>query len=181
MSSKLWYFICWLLSVVVVFTCLQHIFAAFDLHGVHLPSSEVFKSFLTLRFSIKCVPVISGMFLNAVIISFLKISLTFLFICKIFQFLLTVFVIFGRNWLYIIRRGILSDFCDVSFSVIRSILLHRLILLGCLLINAKWYACLRSCFSFRGGYCLNLLDLNLFAWFGWLGCKVNYFSIILHV
>ena len=67
-----------LLNVVVVFTCLQHVFTAFDLHVVHLPSFKVFKSFLTLPFSIQCVPIISLMFLlrlNAVIGSFLKISL----------------------------------------------------------------------------------------------------------
>ena len=79
---------------------------------------------LTLAFSSQCVPRISWMFLfplNAVIGSFLKISLSFWFTCKTFQFLLMVLVIFGRNWLYVITKGILSDFFHVPFSIIRSI------------------------------------------------------------
>ena len=117
------FFFCWLLNLVVVFTCLQHIFPAFDLHGVHLPSFKVFRFLLTLPFSIQCLPIISWIFLfclNAVIGSFLKISLRFLFICKIFQFFQMVLVIFDRNRLYVITRGILSDFF-ASFAVMRSI------------------------------------------------------------
>ena len=105
-------FVCWLLNVVVVFTCLQHTFPAFDLHSVQLPSFKVFKSFLILPLSIQCVPIISWMLLfclNAVIGSFLKIFLRFLFTRKIFQFFVMVLVIFCRNQLYIIKRGILSD------------------------------------------------------------------------
>ena len=116
-------FFCWLLNLVVVFTCLQHIFPAFDLHGVHLPSFKVFRFLLTLPFSIQCLPIISWIFLfrlNAVIGSFLKISLRFLFICKIFQFFQMVLVIFDRNRLYVITRGVLPDFF-ASFAVIRSI------------------------------------------------------------
>ena len=114
---------CWLLNLVVVFTCLQHIFPAFDLHGVHLPSFKVFRFLLTLPFSIQCLPIISWIFLfclNAVIGSFLKISLRFLFIYKIFQFFQMVLVIFDRNRLYVITRGVLPDFF-ASFAVIRSI------------------------------------------------------------
>ena len=47
--------------------------------------------------------------------------LRFSFICKIIQFFLMVLVIFGRNRLYVITRGILFDFFRVSFSVIKSI------------------------------------------------------------
>ena len=118
------FFVCWLLNIVVVFTCLQHIIPTFELHGVHLPSFEIFKFNLTLAFSSQCVPRISWMFLfplNAVVGSFLKISLSFWFTCKTFQFLLMVWVIFGRNRLYVITRGILSDFFHVPFSKIRSI------------------------------------------------------------
>ena len=117
----------YMFNVVVVFTYLQHIFPAFGLHGVHLPSFKVFKYFLTLPCSIQCVPIISWMFLfrlNAAIGSFLKISLTLLFICKIFQFFLMVLVIFGRYRIYINTRGILCDFSGVYFSVIRSVLLN---------------------------------------------------------
>ena len=53
--------------------------------------------------------------LDAVIASFLKISLSFLFIRKRFQFFLTVLVIFGRNRLYVITRGILTNFFRVFF------------------------------------------------------------------
>ena len=94
----------------VVFTCLQHIFQAFDLHGVHLRSFKVFKYFLTLPISIQCVAIIDWVFLfrlNAVIVSVLKISLRFFFICEIFQFFLMVLVIFGRNQLNVITRSIL--------------------------------------------------------------------------
>ena len=99
------------------------------------------KSFLTLPCSIQCVPIVFWMFLfrlNAVIGSFLKISLKFSFICKTIQFFLMVLVIFDRNRLYVITKGILSDFCRVSFSVIKSILLSRLILSRCSLINDGW-------------------------------------------
>ena len=115
--------------------CSFHLFAtyisSFDMHGVHLPSVKVFICFLTLPFSVKCVSIISWMFLfrlSAVIGSFLKISLKFSFICKVFQFFLMSLVIFGRNRFYVITRDILFDFCRVSFSVISLILLSRLIL-----------------------------------------------------
>ena len=134
-------FVCWLLNVLVVFNCLQHIFPTFDLHGVHLSSFKGFKSFLILPLSTQCVPIISWMFLfrlNALTGSFFKISLKFSFICKIFQFFLMVLVIFGRNRLYVIKRGILFDFCRVSLSVMRSILLSRLVIWRCSLINDGW-------------------------------------------
>ena len=158
-------FVGWFLNIVVVFTCLQHIFQAFDVHGVHLPSFKAFKFFLTLLFSIECVPIIFWMVLfrlNAVIGSFLKIALRFLFICKIFQFFLMVLIIFGRNQLYVITRGILSDFFRLSFSVIRSIKLSRLILSRCSLINDGWYPCFLKLF-FISLKLLNLIVLNLFA------------------
>ena len=105
---------------------------------------------------------------------------SFWFVCKMFQFFLMVLVIFSRNRLYVIMGGIWSDFCCVPLSGIRSILLsswsiqdvHWLMMDGTLVL---W-----RCFSFPWGY-LNLLDLNLFAWFGWLDCKVNYLSMILGV
>ena len=58
-------------------------------------------------------PVTSWMFLfrlNAVIGSFLKISLRILITCKIFQFFLTVSVVFVWNQLHVITRSILFDF-----------------------------------------------------------------------
>ena len=142
-------FVCSLLNFVVVFTCWQHIFPAFDLHDVHLPSFKIFKSFLTLPFSIQCVPIISWMVLfhlNAVIGSFLKIYLKNSFICKKFQYFLMVLVISGRNWFYVITRDILSDFWRVSFSVIRSILLSSLIFSRCSLINDGRYPCFTKLF-----------------------------------
>ena len=139
------FFVCWLLNVVVVFTCLKHIFPAFDLQGIHWIS---FKSFLTLPCSIQCIPNIRIFLfhLNAVLGSFLKISLKFSFVCKIFQFFLIVLIIIGRNQLYIITRGILSDFFRVSFSAIRSILLSRLILSRFPLINNGSYPCFTRLF-----------------------------------
>ena len=58
-------------------------------------------------------PITSWMFLfrlNAVIGSFLKISLRILITCKIFQFFLMVLVVFVRNQLHVITRGVLFDF-----------------------------------------------------------------------
>ena len=48
--------------------------------------------------------------LNVAIGSFLKITLRLLITCKIFQFFLMVLVVFVRNQLYVITRGILSEF-----------------------------------------------------------------------
>ena len=112
--------------------------------------------------------------INAVIGSFLKVSLKFPFFCNILQFFIIVLVKIGKNRLYVITRGYLSDFCRVSLSVIMLILLSRLIISIYSLINDELYPVLRSYFSFPWDYCLNLLDLNLFAGFGWLDCKVNY-------
>ena len=46
----------------------------------------------------------------------------------VFHFFLMVLEIFDKNRLYVITRGILFDFCRVSWSVIRPILLSTLIL-----------------------------------------------------
>ena len=117
--------------------CSFHLFAkyisGFYLHGVHLRFFNIFKSFsLTLPCSTQCVPML---------------LVDFSFIFKIFQFFLMVLVIFSRNQLYVITRGILSDFCRVSLSVIRWILLSRLILSRCSLINDVSYPCFTGCFS----------------------------------
>ena len=86
--------------------------------------------------------------LNDVIDIFLKISLKFLSICKIFLFFLMVLVTLGRNWLYVIMIGILSDFCCVSFSTIRSVLSSKSIFSRCLMISDRWYLCfLKLCFN----------------------------------
>ena len=144
-------FVCWLLNVVVVFTCLEHIFSALDLYGVDLPSFKVFKSLLTLPFSIQCVTMISLMFFFSnkccywfIFESFFKISV----FCNILQFFIIVLVKIGKNWLYVITRGYLSDFCRVSLSVIMLILLSRLIISIYSLINDELYPVLRSYFSF---------------------------------
>ena len=56
--------------------------------------------------------------LNAVVGSFLKISLRLSITCKIFKFFLMVLVVFVRNQLYVITRGILSDFfCLILISI----------------------------------------------------------------
>ena len=102
-------------------------FPVFVLHSLHLPSLKVHKFFLNLLFSTQCVTIISWMFfffhLNVAIGSFLKIYLKFLFMCKTFSFFLIILIIFGRNWLYVIMKGIMFDFSCVSFPIIRSILL----------------------------------------------------------
>ena len=127
------------------YCCSFHFFAtyisSFDQHGVHLPSFKTFKSFLTPPFSIQCVPIISGMYLfrlNAVIGSFLKISLKFSFICTIFQFFRMFFIIFGKIGYIKLKEVFCLTFFRVSFSVLWSILLSRLILSRCSLINDGW-------------------------------------------
>ena len=97
------------------------------------------------------------------------------------QFFLMALVIFGRNWFHVITKGILSDICRLSFFLIRSILLSRLSLPRCWLINDEWYPVLWICFSFPWAYFLNLLDLNLFVSFWWFDCKLNNLSMILGV
>ena len=97
------------------------------------------------------------------------------------QFFLMALVIFGRNWFHVITKGILSDICRLSFFLIRSILLSRLSLPRCGLINDQWYPVLWICFSFPWAYFLNLLDLNLFVSFWWFDCKLNNLSMILGV
>ena len=97
------------------------------------------------------------------------------------QFFLMALVIFCRNWFHVITKGILSDICRLSFFLIRSILLSRLSLPRCWLINDEWYPVLWICFSFPWAYFLNLLDLNLFVSFWWFDCKLNNLSMILGV
>ena len=57
-----------------------------------------------------------------------------------------VLVIAGRNRLHVITRGILPDFCRVSFTVLRSILLKNVIILRSLLINDGCYLCFTKLF-----------------------------------
>ena len=140
---------------------------------------------MTLLFSIQCVPIFFWMwlfFLNAVVglNAVLKIHLKFSFICKIFQWFLMVLVIFGRNLLYVITSGILW-FLTCVFSVTRSILLVGWSFQDICWLIMKLTLVIRSCFSFPWGYYLNLLDLNLFTWFVWLNCKVNYVTMILGI
>ena len=107
------------------------------------------------------------------LVHFWKIFLKFLLISKILRFFLMVLVIFGRNQLCVIARVILFDFSCVSFSVIRSILLSRLILSRCSLINDEWYPCFTKLFFIS----LRLL-FELICLIRMLHCKVNYLSII---
>ena len=132
-------FLCLLALAVVLFVCNIYFQLLTFLVCDYL--FKVCKSFLTFLFSIQCVQIISWMFLfrvNGVITSFLKISLTFSLICKIF---LMILVMFGRNRLHVSTRS-----CHVSFSVIRSILLSSLILSRCALINDGWYPCFTKLF-----------------------------------
>ena len=147
-------------------------FPVFVLHSVHLPSFKVFKFFLILLFSTQCVTIISWVFfffhLNVAIGSFLKIYLKFLFMCKTFPFFLIILIIFGRNQLYVIMKGIMFDFSCVSFPIIRSILLSRFILQDVHWLMMDDTFVLRSRLSFLWDYDLNLIDMNLFAPFRWL-------------
>ena len=57
-------------------------------------------------------------------------------------------MIFSRNRSYVITRDILSDFCCVSFSTIRSVLSSKSVFSRCLMISDRWYICfLKLCFN----------------------------------
>ena len=97
-------FVCWLMNVFVVSTWLQHRVLVPDKHGVHFPVLGGILNFLTLPFSIRVFPIISFRFLfplKAVIGCSLNNSRRFSLVWRMFQFLQTTAVRFGKNRLYV--------------------------------------------------------------------------------
>ena len=117
-------FVCWLKNVFVVSTWLQHRVLVPDKHGVHFPVLEGILNFLTLPFSIRVLPFISFWILfvlKAVIGCSWNNSRRFLLIWRMFQFLWTTAVRFGKNRLYVNINGMrFGSCCSLSFSCSRS-------------------------------------------------------------
>ena len=107
----------WLINVFVVSTWLQHRVFVPDKHVVHFPFPEEILNFLTFPFSIRVLPSISFRFLfllNALIGCSCNNSMRFLLVWRMFQFLRTTAVRFGKN------RMRFGSCCSWSFSCSRS-------------------------------------------------------------
>ena len=109
-------FVCWLMNVFVVSTWLQHRVLVPDKHGVHFPVLEGILNFLFLPFSIRVLPIISFRFLfllKAVIGCSWNNSRRFLLVWRMFQFLRTTGVRFGKNKLYVNINGMrFGSYCS---------------------------------------------------------------------
>ena len=129
-------FVCWLMNVFVVSTWLQHRVLVPDKHGVHFPALEGILNFLTLPFSIRVLPIISFRFLfllKAVIGCSWNNSRRFLLVWRMFQFLRTTAVRFGKNRLYVnnIHGMRFGSCCSLSFCCSRSSLTSLSIFSNC--------------------------------------------------
>ena len=96
------------MNVFVVRTWLQPRLLAPNKHGVHYPVLEEILNFLTLPFLICVLPIIYFRFLfllKAVIGCSWNNSSRFLFVWRMFQFLRTTAVRFGKNQLYVNMDG----------------------------------------------------------------------------
>ena len=117
-------FVCWLKNVFVVSTWVQHRVLVPDKHGVHFPALEEILNFLTLPFSIRVLPIISFWILfvlKAVIGCSWNNSRRLLLIWRMFQFLWTTAVRFGKNRPYVDINGMcFGSCCSLSFSCSRS-------------------------------------------------------------
>ena len=117
------HFVGWLMNVFVVRTWLQPRLLAPNKHGVHYPVLEEILNFLTLPFLICVLPIIYFRFLfllKAVIGCSWNNSSRFLFVWRMFQFLRTTAVRFGKNQLYVNMDGMhFWSCCSWSFSCSR--------------------------------------------------------------
>ena len=117
-------FVCWLMNMFVVRSWLQHRILAPDKHRMRLSVLEAILNFLTLPFSICVPPTVSFRFLlhlKAVIRCSWNNSRRLLLIWRMFQFLQTSAVRFGKNRLYVnINRMRFGSCCSRSFSCNRS-------------------------------------------------------------
>ena len=113
-------FVCWFM---IVSTWLQHRVLVPDKHGVHFPVLGGILNFLTLPFSIRVFPIISFWFLfplKAVIGYSLNNSRRFSLVGRMFKFLRTTAVRFGKNRLYVNINRMRFGCCSWSFSCSRS-------------------------------------------------------------
>ena len=125
-------FVCWLMNVFVVSTWLQHRVLVPDKHGVHFPVLEGILNFLFLPFSIRVLPIISFRFLfllKAVIGWSWNNSRRFLLVWRLFQFLRTTAVKFGKNRLYVNING-MRFVLDLFLVVDRLLQAYQLFLIA---------------------------------------------------
>ena len=116
-------FVCWQVNVFVVVTWLQHRVLAPDKHGVHFQVLWGTLNFLILPFPVHVPPIISFRFLflwKAVIGCSWNNSRSFLLVWKIFHFLRTTSVKFGKNQFYVNINRMRFGSCYRSFSCSRS-------------------------------------------------------------
>ena len=107
-------FVCWLMNVFVVSAWLQHRVLLPNKHGVHFSVLERILNFLTLPLLICVLPTISFRFLFL-----LKVKIgyscnnpyKFLLVWRMFQFLHTTTVSFGKNRLYVNINGMRVGSC----------------------------------------------------------------------
>ena len=107
-------FVFWLINMIFVSTWLQHRVLVPDKHGVHLPVLEGILNFLTLPFSIHILPIITFRFLfllKAEIGCSWNDSRRFLLVWRMFQFLRTTAVRFGKNRVYVNINGMHFGSC----------------------------------------------------------------------
>ena len=116
-------FVCWRVNVFFTMTWLQHKVLVPDKHRVYFPVLEEILNFLTLPFSIHLPRIISFrflLFLKAVIVCSWNSSRKVLLVLRMFQFLRTAVVRFGKSWLYVNINGMrFESCCSQSFSCCR--------------------------------------------------------------
>ena len=112
-------FVCWLMNVLVVSSWLHYRVLVPDKDGMHFPVLEKTLNFLTLPFLIRVFSIISFRFLfliKAVIGCSWNNSRRFLLVWRMFQFLRTTAVRFGKNRLYVNIHGMrFGSCCSLSF------------------------------------------------------------------
>ena len=102
------------MNVFVVSSWLQQRALVPDKHGAHFPVLDGILNFLTLPFSIRVPSTISFRFLfllKAVISCSWNNSSRLLLVWRMFQFLRTTAVRFGKNQLYVNINGMHFGFC----------------------------------------------------------------------
>ena len=141
-------FICWLKNLFAVATWFQHRFLGPDKHGVHFYVLEGILNFLTLPFSIRVPSIIFFRFLfllKSVIGYSWNNSSRFLLVWRMFQFLRTTAVRFGKNRLYVnINGNRFGSCCSQSLFCSRSSLTSLSTFSSCSLLTRFW---LKPCFK----------------------------------
>ena len=125
-------FVCWFMDVLAVSTWLQNRILVPNKHGVHFPALDRILNFLTLPFSIRVLPIISFRFLfllKAVIGWSWNNSRRFLLVWRLFQFLRTTAVKFGKNRLYVNING-MRFVLDLFLVVDRLLQAYQLFLIA---------------------------------------------------